>query len=154
MKKILALSLLFAVAIMAKADDYGYMELCQNGNDKTIVEAKGLTITFSGGYLIATESSGTETRLPLSGMSSMRFTSDKADGIKTVGAASGTVMADGGSLVLTVAEGTRYAVASLSGMAIAQGNATGTAKETIACGLAPGLYIVKIGEKSLKIQVR
>lgn len=154
MKRIIFIFALMLVVVMAHADDYNYLIFAQSSGSQTAVEAEGLTITFSDGYLIATSADGTVTRLPLNEMSSMWFSESAATGITTVGASQATVQTDGNSIITQAARGTRYTVATPSGIVMAQGLTTGEATETIASGLAKGLYVIRIGERSIKLQVR
>lgn len=154
MKRIFILSVLAVVVLVAHATDYNYLIFAQSGGSKTAVEAEGLMITFTDGYLVATTEAGDVTRISLADMSSMWFSESATTGIATIGSSQSVATISGRSIIAQADRGTRYTVATLSGMLISQGTIDGTASQTIAHGLASGLYVVRIGEKSIKLQVR
>jgi len=154
MKRILVFTLLLFVAFVARADGYGYLILAQSGGERTAVEASGLVITFADGYLVATGADGKTTRLPLEGMSSMWFSETSSTAIKAVESDYCAVEAMDGSLMARAKSGTRYVVATPSGMVVSRGVLTGNGNQIIASGLTRGLYVVKIGQKNIKTQVR
>lgn len=154
MKRTIIFSALMLVAFMAHAEDYNYMIFAQSSGNRTAVEAEGLIITFADGYLVATSASGDATRISLTDMSSMWFSESATTGITALRNGNATVEANGNSLIAQADKGTRYTVATLSGMVISQGAITDATGEAIAQGLNRGLYVVRIGEKSIKLQVK
>lgn len=154
MKRIFFIFALMLVVFVARADDYNFMIFEQSSGSQTAVEADGLTITYADGYLIATSSAGTVTRLPLAELSSMWFSESASTGITAIGEAKATVTTDGNSIIAQAMRGTRYTVATTAGVIMAQGVTSGDTDEAIATSLPKGLYVIRIGERSIKLQVR
>ena len=57
-KRILLMSMTMLVAFSMVADSFAYLKLSTTSSDQT-VQTNGLQITFNGGNLVATSSSGT-----------------------------------------------------------------------------------------------
>ena len=89
-KRTLLISLTILMAFSMAADSFMYLKLATTSGDQT-VPTNGLQITFNGGNLVATTSSGTVTK-SLSTMNYMQFTDTESGGTTTV---TGDVNGDG-----------------------------------------------------------
>jgi hypothetical protein len=133
MKKKLLTTMLLASALSASAGDYDYLTFVTTDGSKTSLPAVGLTITFSNGNLVASNGSASAT-IALSNMASMSFTATDA-----TTTAIGTSLRDDSSLTLDDAE----AIYDLSGRSIPTGQT-----------LTKGIYIIKKGSETRKIQIK
>lgn len=154
MKKFLILTSLFLVAFATHGSAYDYLILAQSDGSRTALEAAGLKLTFTDGYLVATSASGDVTRTKLDDMRAMWFSETSTTGISTIESNQPTVVTNGNSLIAQAESGTSYTVSTLSGVVVSRGTLSGEAKETIASGLQKGIYVIKIREKNFKMQVR
>lgn len=146
--------MLMLAANITHAADYDYLVFQQSDGNKTSIASENLIITFSDGYLIATASDGTTTRLLLSGMDSMWFSATQAGVVALSCNADASVKLSDRILYITANRGDRYVVSNAAGMVISQGEASGMSDQAVSEQLTEGLYIVKVGSKSTKILVR
>jgi hypothetical protein len=132
MKKVFLISLAMAAAFSTKAADYTYLTLVEQDGTKTSLTAVGLTITFSNGNLVATNADTSETKtIALSDLVSMNFSnSNETTGINSIEAE---------DFSLNEAD----AVYDLTGRRIPSNTS-----------LSKGIYIIKKGSITRKIQVR
>ena len=132
MKKVFLISLAMAAVLSIKAADYTYLTLVEQHGTKTSLTAVGLTITFSDGNLVAINANTSETKtIALSDLASMNFsTSNETTGISSI-ETEGFNLSDAD------------AVYDLTGRRIPS-NAS----------LSKGIYIIKKGNITRKIQVR
>lgn len=133
--------------------DYDYLILKQTDGTVTALSSASLKITFSDGNLVATTSDGATT-LPLSSLSTMQFSTTSTSGIANASVSQAAVSVSGRTVQVTAAEGTPVRIVNLSGMVIAEGVTASDGKQAFGNQLQSGIYIVKVGEKTTKIQVR
>ncbi len=153
MKRILLLLLLAAGIQQSHADDYSTFTLLRADNTATALTAVGTKIVFSGGSLVAT-SGDTTVSIALTDMQSMYFGS-AANAISTIEAGSGlTVSTSGRSIVVTSAEGGKAVVASIAGQIVGNATITAGTTATVASNVTPGVYVIKVGQQTIKAIVR
>lgn len=131
MKKLIIGFILAVVSISVHAADYTYLTLVEQDGTKTSLTAVGLTITFSDGNLVATNSTTSESKtISLSNLASMNFSTanETTTGIQNV------------SIDIEDADTFIY---DLSGRQIPSG-----------ASLTKGIYIIKKGSATRKIQVK
>lgn len=131
MKKAILLLLMITAALTTQAVSYTYLTFVEQDGTKTSLNAVGLTITFSDGNLVATNSTTSESKtISLSNLASMSFsTSDETTtGIQSV------------SIDIQDSDAVIY---NLSGQQILSGYS-----------LSKGIYIIKKGSVTRKIQVK
>lgn len=132
-KTLLFLILAVVCTGAAHADDYPYLTITGTDGSKTSLTAVGLTLTFGDGQLTATNAyTGEEKTIALTSLATMNFSkSNETTGIRLVeggenGAASGEA-----------------AVYTLQGRKVEAGSA-----------LPKGIYIIKKGQETKKVEVR
>ena len=131
MKKLIIGFILAVVSISVHAADYTYLTLVEQDGTKTSLTAAGLTITFSDGNLVATNSTTSESKtISLSNLASMNFSTsnETTTGIQSI------------SIDILDTETVIY---DLSGRQIPSGSS-----------LSKGLYVIKKGSVTRKIQVK
>jgi len=131
MKNFLILIMLW-VAMSVYAADYAYLTVTEQDGTKTSLTAVGLTITFSDGNLVATNSTTSESKtISLSNLASLNFsTSDET-----------TTGINAAKTSFSVAEAD--AIYDLTGRQVPAGNK-----------LTKGVYLIKKGSVIKKIQVK
>jgi len=151
MKRTLIIAGLLACFATAQADGYDYLVINQQDGTKTSVAVSGLTITFADDQLTAKNSDGTTT-YALSTLSSMYFSETEVNGISEAFKNDATTLrVTGRTLQVSAPEGAQVTVASVGGMLIDRYTASNDALLT---SLRPGIYIVKINDKSSKIHIK
>lgn len=131
MRKLIIGFILAAISITTHAADYTYLTIVEQDGTKTSLTAVGLTITFSDGNLVATNSTTSESKtISLSNLASMNFSTanETTTGIQNV------------SIDIDNADTFIY---DLSGRQIPSG-----------ASLTKGIYIIKKGSVTRKIQVK
>ena len=130
MKKTIILSLLCALSIGLRAADYQYLVFTLSDGTTQAVTATNLSITFSGGNLIASSGNVTLATLPLASLTQMEFSNDSAAGIQGISA----------NQLITDAATTIY---DLNGRQMPQGAA-----------LPKGVYILKNNSRTIKVNIQ
>lgn len=131
MKKLIIGFILAAVSMTGHAADYTYLTIVEQDGTKTSLTAVGLTITFNDGNLVATNSTTSESKtISLSNLASMNFSTsnETTTGIKSI------------SIDIQDSDAVIY---NLSGQQIPSGSS-----------LSKGIYIIKKGSVTRKIQVK
>lgn len=136
---------------MATAEGYDYLTIKQQDGTITRLPATGVTITFDGENLTAT-AAGSTTKLALTTLSTMQFTTDEATSVGSVASSAITVRVTGRQLCVSTPEDATVIISNLQGMPLGQYR-VGSGSSTVAT-LKPGLYIIKVNNKTTKIQVR
>lgn len=129
MKKILITTMLFGAALTASADDYAYLNIVKTDGTGVTLPATGATITFEDGYLVA----GSE-RILLADLSAMRF-SNEATALDN----------------LTISQSDNFSIEEADAVYDMQGREI--AKSSVG-QMRPGVYIIKRGNTTKKIQIR
>lgn len=132
-KKVLLITLAMAAVLSTHAADYTYLTLVEQDGTKTSLTAIGLSITFSDGNLVATNSITSESKtIPLSNFVSMNFSNnnESTTGINTI---------ESDSFSISDAD----AIYDLAGRQISS-----------YAPLAKGIYIIKKGSVTRKIQIK
>lgn len=142
-----------SVGGQVRAANYDYLILKQTDGTETALSSASLKITFSNGNLVATSSEGTTT-LSLSSLSTMQFSETGTTGIAEATTSQTAVSVAGRTVQVQAAEGTPVRIVNLSGMVVAEGVTANSGKQAFGGQLATGIYVVKVGEKTTKIQVR
>lgn len=151
MKRTLIIAALLTCFATAQADGYDYLVIKQLDGTKQSIPVSGLTITFTDEQLTAKNSEGTAS-FNLSTLSSMYFSDTEANGISEAFANDATTLrVVGRTLQVSAPAGSQITIASVGGMLIDRYTAGNDAAIT---SLRPGIYIVKINDKSSKIYVK
>ncbi len=136
MKKFILMLVFIATSFtMASAADYDYLTVLMSDGTEQSFTASGLSITFSDGYMVVNEN-GTSTSLSLATLSKMYF-STTATAIRDINTTDADVLIKGDFYDL---QGRKV----LSDQAIA----------TAASQLPKGIYVVRKGNRSVKITVK
>ena len=131
MKKLIIGFILAAISITTHAAEYTYLTIVEQDGTKTSLTAVGLTITFSDGNLIATNSTTSESKtVSLSNLASMNFSTsnETTTGIQNIS--------------IDIQDTDTY-IYDLSGRQIPSGTS-----------LTKGIYIIRKGSVTRKIQVK
>lgn len=136
-----------------KASNYDYLILKQTDGTVTALSSAQLKITFANGNLIASTSAGTTT-LPLSSLSSMQFSETATTGISDLSTDKQTARVSGRTIYVSSDKGSRIAVVNMAGMIVAEAVADGNGEMAVGGQQMSGIYVVKVGEKVTKVQVR
>jgi len=151
MKKSLIIAGLLTCFATAHADGYDYLVIKQLDGTQQSMPVTGLTITFTDDQLTAKNSEGT-TSFNLSTLSSMYFSETGQSGISEAYANDATTLrVVGRTLKVSAPAGSQVVVANVGGMLIDHYTANGEAALT---SLRPGIYIVKVNDKSSKIHIK
>lgn len=150
MKKFLMMAGLLAMVIQAVAYDYGYLIVRQLDGTETSVPTTGLVITFADGQLNA-KAGGVTTQFDLAQLASMRFSQEETNGIGNALEAPYTLRVNDRLLQIQAPAGTRVLVSSVSGMLVDRYT---TGAEPVNTPLRPGVYVVRVNDKTTKIHVR
>lgn len=124
------------------------------GETATFVLDERPKITFTPGNLVITSATYT-TEYPLADLQHYTFKQVLASNIAQpeTGGQPTIEQADGQIILGNLPSGTTVTVYSIGGMAISTLTATDDGRATISsAALAPGVYIIKYGDKSLKIR--
>lgn len=141
---------LLATVIQAAAYDYSYLIVRQLDGTEMSVPTTGLVITFADGQLNA-KAEGVTTQFDLTQLASMRFSQEETDGIGNALETACTLRVTDRLLQVQAPVGTNIVVSSVSGMLIDRYT---TGAEPVNTPLRPGVYVVRVNEKSTKIHVR
>jgi hypothetical protein len=133
MKKKVMTILLLSTTLLVHAGDYDYLTIESSDGSKTSLTAVGLTITFSDGKLVATNGSESAT-LSLSALSKMRF----ADTNNSTETAISSIDTTDDGFDIDDAD----AIYDLSG------------RQVPPTSVKKGIYIIKKGQETRKIQVK
>ncbi len=141
--------------LQSHADDYSTFTLLRADDTAMALTAVGTKIVFSEGSLVATSGDTTVT-IDLADMQSMFFgSSNSIDAISAIKTGSGlTVSTSGRSIVVTSAEGGKAVVASIAGQIVGNATLTAGTTATVASNVTPGVYVVKVGQQTIKAIVR
>ena len=140
-----------AMGMTAAADNYTYLTISQNQGETSYTVSSIDKITFDATDMVISMTNGSTERLPLSGLSTMFFANDPA-GMAAVGVspASQITISDG-TLRVTVGRGEKFTLYNIKGEAIYSSAADATVDLK---NLRQGVYIVKVGNESLKVMTR
>ena len=133
MKKKVMTILLLSTTLLVHAGDYDYLTIESSNGNKTSLTAVGLTIAFSNGKFVATNGSESAT-LSLSTLSKMRFT-DTNNSTET---ALNSIDSTDDGFGIDDAD----AIYDLSG------------RQVPPTSVKKGIYIIKKGQETRKIQVK
>lgn len=151
MKRLFIIATLLASFTTTFADDYNYLVIKQLDGSQQFMPVSGLTITFADDQLTAKSSEGTTT-FALSTLSSMYFSETKETGINEAFANGATTLRVlGRSLQVSAPAGAQVTIASMGGMLIDRYTA---GNDAVLTSLRPGIYIIRINDKSTKIHVK
>ena len=131
MKKLIIGFILAAISITTHAAEYTYLTIVEQDGTKTSLTAVGLTITFSDGNLVATNSTTSESKtVSLSNLASMNFSTsnETTTGIQDIS--------------IDIQDTDTY-IYDLSGRQIPSGTT-----------LTKGIYIIRKGSVTRKIQIK
>ncbi|MBQ8464316.1 MAG: hypothetical protein IJ544_09420 [Prevotella sp.] len=135
MKKLLTLTIALAGLTTAGAYDYPYLTFQSADGSTTSVSVESLTITINDGQLVVRNADGSQT-FTVAQLSKMFF--------------SETAEATGISTAKTDGTSEEVEVYTVGGIAIGKFASMAQAKQT----LKPGLYVVRSGNKTTKINIR
>lgn len=147
MKRFL-LALAVGFAVSAYAETYNYLNLASASAVQSVALKQVKRITFEGTNIVVTATDGTTTTAALSTLSKITFT-DIAVGVNNLQAESGKFCIDGGRIM---ADGRgQLLLYNTSGQLVRHQTITGTHSELSLDGLPRGIYIAKLGNRTLKI---
>ncbi len=138
--RLFGLGLSLALGLTASAQSYSYLTFRQADGSETSLKTSGLKLTFADGNLVATNGSETAT-FALANMAKMYFSSS-ATAISQASTESVSASIVNGTLQVTAPAGTSVSVYGLDG------------REMPHQGLASGVYVVKVGQKVLKLMAK
>lgn len=148
MKKTLIMASLLVASMAMQAADYSYLNIKLTDNTVKQFDANGLVLTFADDYLTVTSGSKT-TSIAQNTLASMYFTNNVSginDAISPV-----SLRLNGRTMTLSAPAGSQVQVVSMGGMLIDHYTASAYAQTTT---LRPGIYIVKIDDRTTKIHVK
>lgn len=138
--RLFGLGLGLALGLTASAQSYSYLTFRQADGTETSLKTAGLKLTFADGNLVATNGSETAT-FALSTMAKMYFsTNTSAIDQATTANISATIV--NGTLQVNAPAGTPVSVYGLDG------------REMPHHGLTSGVYVVRVGQKVLKLMAK
>lgn len=138
MKKTLILTMLTLLTTGVRAADYDYLVITKTDGTKQALPASELSITFSGGNLVAKTGSTTLATIAQSELSSMEFSNDGTTAIEAFSATAGA----------------HVTISNLQGMLIKEFTAQENTLKDVVSGLPTGIYIIKVNNKVTKLQVK
>lgn len=140
MKKLFTLLVCAASALMASAQQYGYLTFEQQDGSKISLTATGrILITFGNGNLKATSSSSEAYIAPLTNLSKMYFASVSSAVSEVANAKQLKASIVDGTLHVDAPTTAKVSVYSLDG------------RQQPTTGLAKGTYLVRIDGRTLKV---
>lgn len=145
-KNLLAALLLMACTTML-ADNFKYLTISYNGTEQNISLPIVQKITFQDGYVVVTTSEGNHS-YPISVMERITFT-ESADAIKALPEQTEEMTYENGTLAIKGNGLMR--VYNTSGALISVANIKEGANISLD-GLPTGIYIVRLGDKAIKIK--
>lgn len=145
MKKLL-LSFVLTFALSAVANAYNYLTIASDAVESSVALKQLKKITFSGNELVVTTTDGTETRTDLSALKRLYF-SDEPTAVRSVRQddltfRNGRIVANGQGVL---------SVYNASGALMRQQMVSSSRSEVNIATLPAGIYIVRLGNKSIKI---
>lgn len=147
MKKYL-LSLLLALPLTAVADTYNYLNITAGSSIQSVALKTVKRITFSDGNIVVTAADGTETIAALSALTTLTFT-ETATGVRDINRQPADLCIEGGRLV---ADGSgMLMVYNAGGRVVRQQFVNSSRTELSLDGLPHGVYIARLGNRSIKI---
>ncbi len=151
MKRILLLGTLLATAMMMRAADFGYLVIELLDGSKQALPSIGLTMVFADGQLAA-QSQGVTAAFDQTLLSKMYFSDEEQNGIDdAVEGLSTTIRVNDRLIQVAAPIGTHVLIANVGGMLIDRFTA---GAEPINTPVRPGIYIIKVNDKSTKIHVK
>lgn len=149
MKKIIFILAILALPLVVKATAYDYLIISQQDGTQTTLSVDGLTMTFANGMLVA-QTSDDSRQFELSTLATMFF-SEEPSGISQTTASPVSIRLTGRLLQVSAPEGATVTIATAGGMLIDRYRAAGYDATT---ALRPGIYIIKVNDKSSKLCVK
>jgi len=146
-KKIFVISALMMASMTTMADDYNYLTVASNNENKSIELATVQKITFENGNAVVYTTGETFT-FPLSEMQKMTFTVDPS-AVKALSEVSENLKFANGQLQVS-GKGT-LRIYNAAGALIRMANVDKQSNVNLK-GLKSGLYIVNLGEQTIKIR--
>ena len=147
MKRLITI-LLLAIPSFMMADTYNYLTLTSTSMEQSIALKSVRKITFEGSDIVVTTTDGATTSMPLANFSQFSFTS-VADGIRSIARPAadlcieaGRIVADGQGLLL---------IYNANGQVVRQQYVSGSRSEVQLYDLPHGLYIARLGNRTLKV---
>ena len=150
MKRTLTLIAAIGCLATAQAQDYNYLVLRLLDTSEQTMTTEGLVMTFADGQLTAT-SGGTTTTLALSQLDAMYFSQEDINGIGAQQQTPTTLRVNGRTLLVSAPAGSQVLIAGVGGMLVDHYTAGNDAQPT---SLRPGIYVVKVNDKSTKIIIK
>lgn len=150
MKRILSLIIACCSLLGLEAQEYNRLVLRQLDNTLHAVPTDGLVLTFADGQLSA-HNGNESTTLDLSTLDAMYFSDEDISGINEQQQSPVTLRLNGRLLMVSAPTGSQVLIASVGGMLIDHYRASDDAIQT---PLRPGIYVVKVNDKSTKIHVK
>lgn len=147
MKKIILSAALLLTVLSASADEKKYVTLAYGGIESSISLATVQRITFSETDVIVTTTEGDQ-KFPLAEMQKITFTVDPTAIAKLAKEADGLTLKDGN---LVVSGKGVLCIYNASGALVGMAQVGGQNQTVSLQGLQTGVYIVKLGNQTIKI---
>lgn len=146
MKKYL-LSLLLALPLTAAADTYNYLNITAGSSIQSVALKTVKRITFSGGNIIVTAVDGTETTASLSALTNLTFT-ETATGVRDINQPADLCIENG--RIVAAGQGVLL-LYNARGQVVRQQFVSSNRTELSMEALPHGIYIARLGNRSIKI---
>ncbi len=130
--------------------NYNFLTLRQTDNTLQSIPTEGLVITFGSGQLTAT-SGNTQATVALSALDTMYFSENDANGIAEQEAPQVAFRVNGRLLQVSAPAGAKVLIVNAGGMLIDHYTAGNDSHGT---ALRPGIYIVRVNDRSSKIYIK
>lgn len=155
MKKLLVLTMVLAACATVSAEDYTFLSFEKSDGSAVSLTAVGLTMTFSGQTVEATNATtGESVTLSLADLSSMYFSSSKITTAISTARSNATVTTSRGRIYVSGAAGAHVQVVAMSGMVVSDTSLATDAITAVTPQLQNGVYIIKVDETATKILVK
>ena len=148
-KTLFSLLLAAAFATTSYAEDYNYLNIFTNNGGTSVALKSVKKITFSATDLIVYTADGAQQNVPLADLTSLTFNST-ATGISDVSKQQNTLLTLQSGRIVAGGNGT-LAVFNSGGQMVRSIRITSDRTEVSLDGLPHGLYIARIGNRTLKI---
>ncbi|MBQ3630445.1 MAG: hypothetical protein II949_04335 [Prevotella sp.] len=130
--------------------NYNFLTLRQTDNTLQSIPTEGLVITFGSGQLTAT-SGNTKATVALSSLDTMYFSENDANGIADQEAPQVAFRVNERLLQVSAPAGAKVLIVNAGGMLIDHYTAGNDSHGT---ALRPGIYIVRVNDRSSKIYIK
>ncbi|MCD8291231.1 MAG: DUF6383 domain-containing protein [Prevotella sp.] len=151
MKNLLLLAIILLCSICIHAEEYESFTFTETDGTEITLPAIGLRITFNNGMITAINGQETQT-VSLVNVNSMHFSN--ATAISKIFSSDYAVNVNNHQLFVTSPIGSDITVTNIMGMMVCHSVSTSDNEQAVGGWLPEGIYIVKTGERTLKVMVK